>query len=205
MTLRPAEIDTSAMASALGAEPPIKGSPVKVRDPYHFRLKIDITSDSGDRKRQRRVLERLNFYKSLRSHNDGVRYFLMPEKAVAVAGGLFTGSRETVRASVAVPAHLLKKPGGGSTLTTGGGFMGSWQRIEAAAAAPQLTRPQGTGTRAAAAGFAGSVERDTVKINASKARAPVGQGGTGCTAGVFHSYQSIRVSIRNPATTNKGG
>ena len=30
-------------------------------EPYHFRLNIDITSDSGDRARQKRVLERLNF------------------------------------------------------------------------------------------------------------------------------------------------
>ena len=56
-------------------------------EPYHFRLNIDITSDSGDRARQKRVLERLNFYKSLRSHNDGVRYFLVPEKSWALAGG----------------------------------------------------------------------------------------------------------------------
>ena len=72
-------------------------------EPYHFRLNIDITSDSGDRARQRRVLERLNFYKSLRSHNDGVRYFLVPEKSWAVAGGLFAGSREIDRAKIAIP------------------------------------------------------------------------------------------------------
>lgn len=41
-------------------------------EPYHFRLDINITNDSIDSEKQRRVLERMNFYKSLRSHNDGV-------------------------------------------------------------------------------------------------------------------------------------
>ena len=71
--------------------------------PYHFRLRIDITSDSGDKVRQRRVLERLNFYKNLRSHVDEIRYFLVPEKSWAVAGGGFVGSREIDRAGKSLP------------------------------------------------------------------------------------------------------
>lgn len=43
-------------------------------DPYHFRLTIDITDDSVDSERMRRVLSRLSYYKNLRSHNDGVKY-----------------------------------------------------------------------------------------------------------------------------------
>ena len=35
-------------------------------EPYHFRLDINITTDSIDSVKQRRVLERMNFYKSLR-------------------------------------------------------------------------------------------------------------------------------------------
>lgn len=92
-------------------------------EPYHFRLDINITSDSGDRERQRRVLERLNFYKNLRSHVDGIRYFLMPEKSWAVAGGLFAGSRSIDRVSIRIPP-TLKSPGGRSALGVSGGLAG---------------------------------------------------------------------------------
>lgn len=92
-------------------------------EPYHFRLDINITSDSGDRERQRRVLERLNFYKNLRSHVDGIRYFLMPEKSWAVAGGLCAGSRSIDRASIRIPP-TLKSPGGRSALGVSGGLAG---------------------------------------------------------------------------------
>lgn len=141
-------------------------------EPYHFRLNIDITSDSGDRARQRRVLERLNFYKSLRSHNDGVRYFLVPEKSWAVAGGLFAGSREIDRATIKVPELArpggktiviaggglagirsvdkasvkmppLKRPGAGAVPTVGGVFTGCWRRIDIAVPMPKLAKPQG--------------------------------------------------------------
>ena len=36
-------------------------------EPYHFRLRINLANDSGDITKQRRVFQRLNFYKSLRS------------------------------------------------------------------------------------------------------------------------------------------
>lgn len=196
-------------------------------EPYHFRLNIDITSDSGDKERQRRVLERLNFYKSLRSHNDGVRYFLVPEKSWAVAGGLFAGSREIDRASVKVPELIkpggktiviagggltgsrsadrasirippLKKPGAGAVLTTGGRFTGYRQRIDTAVSVPHLTRPQGAGSRTAATGYIGSIERATVKLDTSRVQKPTGRGTAAGTAGVFHSYQ--RMSVYIPTT-----
>ena len=110
-------------------------------EPYHFRLNIDITSDSGDRARQKRVLERLNFYKSLRSHNDGVRYFLVPEKSWAVAGGLFAGSREIDRATIQVPE--LAKPGGKIVLLAGGGLTGTRSVGRAEVKVPALIRPGG--------------------------------------------------------------
>lgn len=112
-------------------------------EPYHFRLNINITSDSGDTARQKRVLERLNFCKSLRSHNDGVRYFLMPEKVWAAAGGGLVGSRTTDRAEIRVPFHLLKKPGGSSILSTGGGLIGSVQRIRVSVGSPAVTNSRG--------------------------------------------------------------
>lgn len=196
-------------------------------EPYHFRLNIDITSDSGDKERQRRVLERLNFYKSLRSHSDGVRYFLVPEKSWAVAGGLFAGSREIDRASVKVPELIkpggktvviagggmtgsrstdrasirippLKKPGAGAVLTASGVFTGYRRRIDTAVSMPPLIRPQGTGSRTAETGYIGSIERVTVKLDTSRAQKPTGRGATAGTAGVFHSYQ--RMSVYIPTT-----
>ena len=202
-------------------------------EPYHFRLNIDITSDSGDRERQRRVLERLNYYKSLRSHNDGVRYFLVPEKSWAMAGGLFVGSREIDRATIKVPELArpggktiviaggglagtrsvdrasvkvppLKRPGAGAVTTTGGVFTGYRRRIDAAVPVPKLTRPQGAAARTVATGYIGSIERATVKLNTERAKVPTGRAATGVAAGVFHSYQRIRVSIGSPAITISG-
>lgn len=162
-------------------------------EPYHFRLNIDITSDSGDRVRQRRVLERLDFYKSLRSHNDGVRYFLMPEKSWAVAGGGYAGSREVDRAYIAAPP--LKRLGGDAVLATGGVFAGSRQRMDTAVTAPPLARPQGAAARAVSAGSIGSVQRSAVKLDASRVERPTGRAAAGGAAGVFHSYQRMGVII----------
>ena len=193
-------------------------------EPYHFRLNIDITSDSGDRVRQRRVLERLNFYKSLRSHNDGVRYFLVPEKSWAVAGGLFAGSREIDRATIQVPelakpggkivllagggltgtrsvdraevkVPALIRPGGRTTVVAGGAFAGYRQRVNGAVDVPPLTRPQGAARRAVSTGYIGSIERATVKLDTRRVKVPTGRAATAGAAGVFHSYQRMTVYI----------
>ncbi len=42
--------------------------------PYHFLLQINITNDTVDSERHRRVLERVAYYKNLRSRLDGVEY-----------------------------------------------------------------------------------------------------------------------------------
>ena len=133
-------------------------------EPYHFRLNIDITSDSGNRARQKRVLERLNYYKSLRSHNDGVRYFLVPEKSWAVAGGLFVGSREIDRATIRVPE--LTKPGGKTVLLAGGGLAGTRSVDRAEVKVPALIRPGGKTAVVAGGAFAGtrSVDRASVRV-----------------------------------------
>ena len=107
--------------------------------PYHFRLRINITRDSGDLARQKRVLERLNFYKNLRSHVDEVKYFLMPEKSWALAGGLFVGSRAVDRASVTVPLHLLKKPGGKTSVAAGGVLAASRSVVRVSIKIPPLS------------------------------------------------------------------
>ena len=194
-------------------------------EPYHFRLNINITSDSGDKARQKRVLERLNFYKSLRSHNDGVRYFLMPEKSWAVAGGGFVGSRGEIHTAVTPPA--LKKPGTGTQARACGALAGTCRRVDikpeipplekpgagtqtsvcwvfggmrqhigANAATPDLERPQGAARTAARAGCYGSCQRVSVAVDVrGGANVPTGKGACACSAGTFHTYQRVGVYI----------
>ena len=77
-------------------------------EPYHFRLDINITNDSIDSAKQRRVLERVNFYKSLRSHNDGITYFVeaVPTAAKAMSG--VPGLEETARVQITLPVPVLQ-------------------------------------------------------------------------------------------------
>lgn len=42
--------------------------------PYHFRLHVDLGEEHLDKEKQGRVLDRVNFYKNLRSHLDNVAY-----------------------------------------------------------------------------------------------------------------------------------
>lgn len=172
-------------------------------EPYHFRLNIDITSDSGDRARQKRVLERLNFYKSLRSHNDGVRYFLVPEKSWALAGGLFVGSREIDRATIRVPE--LAKPGGKIVLLAGGGLTGTRSVGRAEVKVPALIRPGGRTAVVAVCAFAGSrsADRATVRVPPLKRPGAV----AGLTAGgAFAGYrQRVDGAVDVPPLTRPQG
>lgn len=194
-------------------------------EPYHFRLNINITSDSGDKTRQKRVLDRLNFYKSLRSHNDGVRYFLMPEKSWAVAGGGFVGSRGEIHTTVTPPelkkpgagaralaygaltgtcrrvdikpeVPPLEKPGAGTQISVCWAFGGMRQHVGATVAVPRLEKPQGVARTAARAGFYGSCEQVSVTVRTrGSAGVPTGTGDSTCSAGTFHTYQRVGVSI----------
>ncbi len=61
-------------------------------DPYHFKLLIDATYENIDPAKHQRVLDRVEYYKNLRSHLDGIEYTAVPAGycrsygAVAVAG-----------------------------------------------------------------------------------------------------------------------
>lgn len=57
--------------------------------PYHFRLNIDLTDTFGDETRPWRVLERVNFYKSLRSHLDQIVFTMQVKPAALHVGGSF--------------------------------------------------------------------------------------------------------------------
>lgn len=74
-------------------------------EPYHFRLDINITNDSINSVKQRRVLERINFYKNLRSHNDGVTYFV--EAGVAsIKTGTTAGLLELAAVKIELPIPI---------------------------------------------------------------------------------------------------
>lgn len=77
-------------------------------EPYHFKLDINITNDSIDSAKQKRVLERMNFYKSLRSHNDGVTYFVEALPAIAKAGVCMPGIWEDVHTSLELSVPLIR-------------------------------------------------------------------------------------------------
>lgn len=76
--------------------------------PYHFRLDINITNDSIDSDKQRRVLERLEYYKSLRSHNDGVTYFVEAAPAIAKAVTTVAAMQETAHVPLTLPVPIIK-------------------------------------------------------------------------------------------------
>ena len=57
--------------------------------PYHFKLNIDLTDTFGDETRPWRVLERVNFYKSLRSHMDKIVFTMQVKPAKLCVGGSF--------------------------------------------------------------------------------------------------------------------
>ena len=77
-------------------------------EPYHFKLDINITNDSIDSEKQRRVLERLNFYKSLRSHNDGVTYFVEAQPAIAKAVASVPSLEESIHVPLVLPIPMIK-------------------------------------------------------------------------------------------------
>ena len=56
-------------------------------EPYRFKLDIDLTGELSDAARPWRVLERVNYYKSLRSHLDSIEFTIDMGAAILYAGG----------------------------------------------------------------------------------------------------------------------
>ena len=56
--------------------------------PYHFRLTIDLSRIIGEEQKVLEVMERVNFYKSLRSHLDRLEFTIQPkDPAILRLGG----------------------------------------------------------------------------------------------------------------------
>lgn len=77
-------------------------------DPYTFRLTIDATNVEVNTAQHKRVLERVNYYKNLRSHLERVKYTLYPEKAQAVCASAFLGSYMVTTVNVAINGTVEK-------------------------------------------------------------------------------------------------
>ena len=117
-------------------------------EPYHFRLDISITNDSIDSEKQRRVLERMNFYKSLRSHNDGVTYFVEAEPAVVKAVASAPGLTETLHVPLVLPVPLLQP----TASIRVGATTGLWESVAARVELPTpIIRPTTTARTGATA------------------------------------------------------
>ena len=70
-------------------------------DPYHFRLLIDATFEDVDPEKHQRVLERVDFYKNLRSVLDEIEYYDAGGSAAAYFGAAVIGA-ELIDSATAV-------------------------------------------------------------------------------------------------------
>lgn len=100
--------------------------------PYHFRLTIDLTGDKADRERMQRVLDRLEFYKSLRSRLDSVGYYTKAGPLPFVTENHFVFLRLSV-------AYRFRSYGGAFILLDGARRLdGSWKLGQAASGAQMI-------------------------------------------------------------------
>lgn len=84
--------------------------------PYHFRLYIDLSDTKGDKVRPWHVLERVEYYKSLRSHLDDLQFTVeAPEPARLHMGG-----------GAGVDSTLGQREGEDAFDFIGGLHMGGW-------------------------------------------------------------------------------
>lgn len=60
-------------------------------EPYHFRILLDSTYENVDAEKHKRVLEKVEFYKNLRSVLDAVEYYNTGGSAVMYSGAAFLG------------------------------------------------------------------------------------------------------------------
>lgn len=72
-------------------------------EPYHFKLLIDATYEGVDPVKHQRVLDRVGYYKNLRSHMDGIEYIATPSGYCRSYGAIaFAGVGIEITVEVAV-------------------------------------------------------------------------------------------------------
>ncbi len=164
-------------------------------EPYHFRLDINITNDHIDSGKQRRVLERLNYYKSLRSHNDGVTYFVEAEPALAKAASSVPGLKETVHVPLILPVPIIRPTASARV----GVITGLWETFAASLdlATPVLRRAAIARTGAAA----GLQEIFVARVVLPDADSP--RGTAGARAVVSNAWQERYTTGAIPLTAQE--
>ena len=158
-------------------------------EPYHFRLAVNATNGPGDAAKRRQVLSRVDFYKSLRSHCDGVKYFMTPGPVQISAGGAALGSlrRETVP-----PVTLAAEPPRGEARAQcGGGIAGVSGRMEARAALPPLLPHGAEGKTWSGGAVLGQRRNMTALVPFAEAEPPKADVQAGVRTGVAGVYQKI--------------
>jgi phage tail P2-like protein len=75
-------------------------------EPYTFRLVIDATDLSVNSEQHKQVLERVDYYKNLRSHLDRVKYTVFPAPANTACAASYTGSYMRSTVNLLVPGDL---------------------------------------------------------------------------------------------------
>lgn len=166
-------------------------------EPYHFRLDINITNDSIDSAKQRRVLERLNFYKSLRSHNDGVTYFVEAAPAISKAVSSVSGLEETAHIPLVVPVPIIKPTASARV----GVITGLWETF--ASAVELTTPPIQSVVCARARASAGWQETFVARVTLPSGDPPCGTAGVRVTAsGMWQeSYTTRAVPLTEKVLT----
>ena len=132
---------------------------------------INLANDSGDITKQRRVFQRLNFYKSLRSHVDEVKYFLKPEKVWAYAGAAFMGSRREAAAYIPI---TVTPPGSRAEILAGGGLLGAYLHIRTTAEVGPMKAAGGSAAAGGGAALSGAYQKISTVIDIP------GQAGPSC-------------------------
>ena len=161
-------------------------------DPYHFRLRVDATEaqDAADAGKRRKVLARVDCYKSLRSHSDGVTYLMRPQPVHILAGGAALGS---LRRETAPPIHLAADPPRGLVrVPGGGGLAGRRCQLEVRLGFPELPRHGAQGHTGAGGAYLGRRRHMAAYAAVPAAVAPVRTSVQArVTAGLAGMYQKM--------------
>lgn len=70
-------------------------------EPYHFRINLDFSGEIWNEERPKKILERTEYYKSLRSHLDSLDFEIKPQ--TEAEGVLRVGGRGVIHTRIRVP------------------------------------------------------------------------------------------------------
>lgn len=138
--------------------------------PYHFKLKINVATEDTSSERHRRVLERVRFYKNLRSHLDEIIYIIQAE-GVAAGYAAAAGTGRYLRTSASVQSRgEIGPPQVPTEAAAGACASGRYLRVTTSVqisgkvGAPQIPTEISTGVRVSDAYASGQIRVATDHI-----------------------------------------